>query len=83
MTAIEFEHSPGRGNPDYTGDKSAFDVFVEYRTTAERTAFLGFEMKYHENLMNAAARLRDRYEEVALQMGCFRENRLHPPKKGR
>jgi PD-(D/E)XK nuclease superfamily protein len=27
VTEIGFEHSPGRGDPKYTGDRSAFDVF--------------------------------------------------------
>lgn len=76
VTAIEFEHSPGRGDPAYTGDRSAFDVFVEYGTIGGRSGFLGIEVKYHENLIGKAATLRNRYEEVAAEAGCFLEHRL-------
>jgi len=76
VTAIEFEHSPGRGDPAYTGDRSAFDVFVAYSTTGGKTGFLGIEVKYHENLIGKAAMLRDRYEEVAAAAGCFLDHRL-------
>ena len=30
VTAVEFEWSPGRGDNRFTGDRSAFDVFVRY-----------------------------------------------------
>lgn len=76
VTAIEFEHSPGRGDPAYTGDRSAFDVFVEYSTTGGKTGFLGVEVKYHENLVGKAATLRERYEAVAATSGAFRPDRL-------
>jgi hypothetical protein len=76
VTSVQFEHSPGRRDPEYTGDRSAFDVFIEYRTKDGRSGFLGVEVKYHENLKGAPANLRDRYEEVAQEMGCFRDERL-------
>jgi hypothetical protein len=50
ITAIKFEHSPGRGNADYTGDHSAFDVFVEYVNEIGKKGFIGIEVKYAENL---------------------------------
>lgn len=34
VTNIEFEYSPGRKDLKYTGDSSAFDVFIEYLTTS-------------------------------------------------
>ncbi len=70
VTAIEFEHSPGRRDPRFTGDKSAFDVFVEFEGPRGR-GFLGVEVKYHENLENEAAEPRKRYDEVADAMGIF------------
>ena len=69
---VEFEHSPGRGDDALTGDRSAFDVFVEYRTPPGGKGFVGIEVKYHEDLKDPAARLRPRYEEVADGMGAFR-----------
>ena len=76
VTAIEFEHSPGRGDPEYLGDRSAFDVFIEYQTKAGASGFLGIEVKYHENLIGKASDHRDSYEEVARKMGCFKEDKL-------
>ena len=77
VTAIEFEYSPGRGDTRYTGDRSAFDVFMTYLTPGGEPGFGGIEVKYHENLIGKAARHRARYDEVAAQMGCFRSERMH------
>ncbi len=71
VTAIEFEHSSGRGDARFTDDHSAFDVFVEYTSAAGRHGFLGVEVKYVEDLDVPAARHRPRYDEVANAMGCF------------
>lgn len=73
VTGIEFEHSPGRGDPRYTGDNSAFDVYVTFKTPARERGFIGIEVKYHENLQARPARHRARYDDVADVMGCFRE----------
>lgn len=70
VTAIEFEHSPGRSDPRFTADKSAFDVFVMYTSGGDR-GFLGIEVKYSESLNDQPARHRARYDEVAHAMGCF------------
>ena len=75
MTAVRFEYSPGRGDPAFTADHSAFDVFVEYEA-AGGPGFLGIEVKYVENMAQSAARFRPRYAEVARTMGCFNEDRL-------
>ncbi len=50
VTAIKFEHSPGRGNQNYTCDRSAFDVFIEYQNSNNELGFIGIEVKYSENL---------------------------------
>jgi hypothetical protein len=71
VTAIEFEHSPGRSDPRYTSDKSAFDVFVQYLDVGGRRGFLGVEVKYSEDLKQAPGRHRGRYEDVAEAMGAF------------
>ena len=82
VTAIEFEWSPGRGDPRYTGDKSAFDVYVTYRNATGQRGFLGIEVKYHENLKkkedkNPYHTHGTRYDEVAAEMGCFHEEHLN------
>ena len=71
VRSVEFEHSPGRGSPQYTADRSAFDVFLECETCSGRRGFIGIEVKYHENLLGPAARHRARYDEISAQMGCF------------
>ena len=73
VTAIEFEHSPGRSDERYTGDRSAFDVYVTYLTTDGGRGFIGVEVKYHEGLADPVAEHRHRYDEVATLMGCFSE----------
>lgn len=72
VRAIEFEWSPGRGDNRFTGDRSAFDVFVRFFDTHRREGFVGIEVKYHENLNDQPAKLRTRYEEVADQSKCFK-----------
>ncbi len=74
---FEFEWSPGRSDPKYLSDKTAFDVYIRYRTDDERKGFLGIEVKYHEDLGSSnLADHRERYDEVADQMGCFRSDAL-------
>ncbi len=71
VTGIKFEHSPGRGDSRYTGDHSAFDVFIEFTTPGGKSGFLGIEVKYHEDLKGGRDCYRVRYAEVAELMGCF------------
>ena len=70
VTAIEFEHSPGRRDPRFTGDKSAFDVFIEFEGPRGR-GFLGVEVKYHESLSNEPGKHYPRYDEIADEMDAF------------
>lgn len=49
VTEVLFEYSPGRGNKKFTGDHSAFDVFVEF-TNGDKRGFIGIEVKYAESL---------------------------------
>ena len=74
VTDIGFEWSPGRGDPRLTGDRSAFDVYVSFSSADNKKGFIGIEVKYHENLIGAAAPHRDRYDQIADQMGCFKES---------
>lgn len=76
VTAIEFEHSPGRGDARYTGDRSAFDVFVEYVDARRDRGFIGIEVKYHEDLKDPPAPHRTRYDEVTAAMGAFRDGAM-------
>jgi hypothetical protein len=69
---VRFEYSPGRGEDLYTGNRSAFDIFVEYEC-AQGPAFLGIEVKYHEDLGGTKAADPDgRYPIMARELGIFR-----------
>jgi hypothetical protein len=72
VTAIAFEHSPGRGDLRYTGDRSAFDVYVAFTNKQGAKGFAGIEVKYHEDLTDQAAPHRKRYDEIADAMGEFK-----------
>ena len=76
VTGIAFEHSPGRGDPRYTNDRSAFDVFFGYDPASGGRGFIGIEVKYHEGLGDKEADHRARYDEVAAMMGVFKPDRL-------
>lgn len=76
VTAVQFEWSPGRGDHRYTGNRSAFDVFITYLGPNGR-GFLGIEVKYHEDLSGTPARDNDgRYPAIARRHGIFREDAL-------
>lgn len=64
ITAIDFEISPGRSDKKYTGDRSAFDVFISYEGLTGR-GFIGIEVKYAETLLDEPAKFKERYKEVA------------------
>ena len=46
---IKFEYSPSRKNAKYTGDSSAFDVYIRYENELGQKGFAGIEVKYHED----------------------------------
>lgn len=71
VSKIRFEHSPGRGDPRYTGDHSAFDVFVEYESRDGKRGFLGIEVKYHEALTEKPSEHKSRYDELATICGWW------------
>ncbi len=55
---IAFEHSPGRGNPAFLGDYTAFDLFVLGTANDGTPAFLAIEVKYSE-AMKPSNRIRN------------------------
>ncbi len=76
VIAIEFEYSPGRKSLKYTGDSSAFDVFVVYENESAEQCFFGIEVKYAENLFDEPAKHKETYEEIAIQSGIFNMSML-------
>lgn len=59
INKIEFEYNPARRDPRLTGDRSAFDVFVEYTSVFGKKGFIGIEVKYSETLNEGAATVED------------------------
>jgi hypothetical protein len=71
IKTIEFEYSPGRKNPKYTGDGSAFDVFVTYENENSQKGFFGIEVKYAENLKDNPSTHKETYEIISEKSGVF------------
>lgn len=81
ITRIEFEHSPGRGDAAYTGNRSAFDVYLEHDCPDGGRGFIGIEVKYHENLVVKQAENRTRTDQVAEESGVFASEELERLRK--
>lgn len=68
---IWFEHSPGRGDPAFTADHSAFDVFAPVITTTGESGFVAIEVKYSETMMEPVAQIKPRYDELSATAQVF------------
>ena len=68
-----FEHSPGRGNPKYTGDYTAFDALIRYSDGHGRNGFVAFEIKYSESMREPMPELKPRHAELSDASGLFTE----------
>jgi len=62
VTNVLFEYSPERERKELTGDRSAFDVFIEYKDQQTRLGFIGIEVKYAESLREDKRRAAEIYE---------------------
>ncbi|MGG5257523.1 PGN_0703 family putative restriction endonuclease [Phycicoccus avicenniae] len=71
VTGIHYEWSPGRKDPRFLANGTAFDVYVEYDAVDESKRFLGIEVKYHENLEVSPPTVGDRPKEVFAASGTF------------
>lgn len=78
VDCVAFEHSPGRLDTDFLGNRSAFDVAFLLDLGSSR-GVLGIETKYHERTGSektpSDARLA-RYREVSERSGAFRPGAL-------
>ncbi|MBK8410852.1 MAG: hypothetical protein IPL19_23185 [Sandaracinaceae bacterium] len=71
---VRFEHSPGRRDPAFLGNQSAFDVAFEIDAGADTRAIVGVETKYHEHAAKEAPPkpvALGRYVEVTERSGVF------------
>ena len=66
-----FEHSPGRGNPKFTGDYTAFDALIRYSDFQGRNGFVAFEVKYSESMREPVPELKPRFAELSDASGLF------------
>jgi hypothetical protein len=65
-----FEHSPGRGNPKFTADYTAFDAMIRYSVQG-RNGFVAFELKYSESMREPMPEPKLRYAELSDASGLF------------
>jgi hypothetical protein len=70
---IVFEHSPGRREPRFLLDGTAFDVAIRVTTPEGEAASIFIETKYSEDMGGPAARMRDRYDEASRQVKLYRD----------
>jgi hypothetical protein len=68
---VLFEHWPGRGDPRFTGDYSAFDALIRYTRPDGGKGFVAFEIKYSEAMREPTSELKPRYAELAEISGLF------------
>lgn len=68
-----FEHSPGRGDPVYLGDHTAFDVIVEGLAPDGSDAILVIEVKYSEQSGQAYRAATDLIRQRANEAGFYVE----------
>lgn len=73
VCAVSFEHSPGRGDPNFLNDGTAFDALFVVRQDDGKRVFVAVEMKYSESCYEPEARLRDRYDDLARSSGLFKD----------
>ena len=71
VTDITFEHSPARGAPAFTGDRTAFDVLVRCTTPTGKRAFLAVEIKYTESPGSTRAPANQRPDALSRAAGVF------------
>ena len=71
VEGIYFEHSPGRGNPAFTDDGTAFDVLVVCKSVDGLSGFIAIEVKYSETMAEPLATLRPRYDELSNRIGIY------------
>lgn len=72
--SIAFETSPGRGDPKFLNDYTAFDTAVRVTTVSGTAALLFLEIKNAEGFCGPVALWRPRYDEVSQSCGLFIEH---------
>lgn len=73
VESIAFEHSPGRGDPRFLADGTAFDLKLAVITPDGEPASLFVEVKYSEGMSGPAAKPRPRYDEASRQCRLYQD----------
>ena len=73
VRSVGFEHSPGRGDPKFLHDGTAFDAAIEAVTPDGEPLTLFVEVKYSEGMTGPAATPRPRYDEASRQVRLFND----------
>lgn len=71
VCSVVFEHSPGRGDPTFTDDGTAFDGFIALRQDDGRKTFIAIEFKYSESCGEPEPRMRPRYDDLSNASDLF------------
>src|SRR3712207_293734 len=71
VTGVLFETSPGRGDPRFTQDGTAFDLALVGRTPSGQCAFIAVEAKYTESGHEPVPRFTGRFDQIAPTAGLF------------
>ncbi|MDR7037814.1 hypothetical protein J2X36_002565 [Methylobacterium sp. BE186] len=73
VTAIRFETSPGRHDPQYLADGTAFDAAISIVTSDGEPGTVFIEVKYSEGCTGPAATHRPRYDEASREAALHRD----------
>ncbi len=73
VTAIGFEHAPGRGQAAFLADGTAFDAALQVVTPDGEPAMVYVEVKYSEGMTGPAAAHRPRYDEASRAVALYRD----------
>jgi hypothetical protein len=68
---IRFETSPGRREPRFLNDGTAFDLALDVTTPNGKNGTIFLETKFSETMDGPAARHRERYDTASRQVGLF------------
>ncbi|MCX7302811.1 MAG: hypothetical protein NTV73_00515 [Hyphomicrobiales bacterium] len=72
VTGVSFEFSPGRGDPRFTGDFTAVDIFIAGISPIGERTFVSIEMKYAEGCNDAVPRnINPRHVQIATNSGLI------------
>lgn len=71
VTDVGFEHSPGRGEPRFTNDGTAFDVVMRGRSGDGDRVLVAVEVKYSEHCHDSEQRLDARHSHIAVSSELF------------